>query len=138
MASVQFASSTRPSTGNAFFQATLGQPRLVGQLLTCLQRVVDAQFYSHKPPMRDPIVTSHRDILRWEAFSGCCGIYGRVDLDQRAFVDAEQSFGTTNVDFNSNMVSHLSRLGAASGADLSITRDQVTFQSELAPVSRRR
>ncbi len=81
--------------------------------------------------MRDPIVTSHRDILRWEAFSGCCGIYGRVDLDQRAFVDAEQSFGTTNVDFNSNMVSHLSRLAAASNADLSITRDQVTFQSEL-------
>ncbi len=127
---VDFAASTKPNQGNSFFQAKLRQPRLVGQMLTSLQRVVQAQFYTHKPPMRDPVVTSHQKLLRWEGFSGCCGIYGRVDLDERAFSELEQSFGTTNVDFNSNIVSHLARLGSLSDAHLRVTREAVELQTE--------
>ncbi len=30
--------------------------------------------------IRDPVVTSHEDRLRFESFSGCCGVYARLDV----------------------------------------------------------
>lgn len=119
------ASSSKPSIGNHFFQAKLWQPRLVGQLLMALQRVVQSQFHQHRPPMRDPVVTSQSNLLRWEAFSGCCGIYCRVDLDERAFHELSQSPGTTNVDFNSDMIGQLARLGQHDDTQLTVSREGI-------------
>ena len=119
------ACSTKPQTGSHFFQAKLWQPRLIGQLLMGLQRVVQSQFHQHRPPMRDPVVTSQSNLLRWEAFSGCCGVYCRVDLDERAFNELSQSPGTTNVDFNSEMIGQLARLGQHEDAQLSVSREGI-------------
>ncbi|MFV2013036.1 MULTISPECIES: hypothetical protein [unclassified Micromonospora] len=32
------------------------------------------------PASLDPVVTGGRDRLRFESFSGCCGVYARLDV----------------------------------------------------------
>jgi hypothetical protein len=132
------AAATKPRTGADFFTAKLWQPRLVGQMLTVLSRVVQSQFHTFKPIQLDPVVTSHSSMLRFEGFSGCCGVYARVDFDQRAFHELEQSFGTTNVDFNSAMISQLARLGQLDDAKLSVSRDQVALETPQTKVIERK
>ena len=68
-------------------------------------------------------------MVRFEGFSGCCGVYARVDLDQRAFAQATQTFGTTNVDFNPPMIAHLARISRSDDTSLSITRESVSIES---------
>ena len=53
--------------------------------------------------LRDPVVTSNRDRLRFEAFSSCCGVHARLDLIPGALEVAPVVSGTTNVDFNGAM-----------------------------------
>lgn len=68
-----------------FFHGTLRRPRIVGDLLSVLGDVVRTHFFDALPPDLDPVVTSSPAMLRFEGFSGCCGVYARVDLDKRAF-----------------------------------------------------
>ena len=51
-------------------------------------------------------------MLRLEGFSGCCGVYARVDLPAAAFDREIQGRGTTNVDFNT---AHANSLGSGCG-----------------------
>lgn len=94
-----------------------------------LNHIVRTHFFDARPPQLDPFVTSSPKLVRWEGFSGCCGVYARVDLDQRAFLRAEQTFGTTNVDFNSAMINQLSQVGRSDGVNLSISSQAVVLQS---------
>src|SRR5260370_190675 len=57
-----------------------------------------------------PVVTCSDDILRFEAFSGCCSTYGRLDLLPQAVSGEFISRGTTNVDFNASMRAALARI----------------------------
>ena len=121
-----------------FFQGGLQRPDLVSQSLLVLNRIVRTHFFDARPPQRDPIVTSSPKLVRWEGFSGCCGVYARVDLDQRAFQDAEQTFGTTNVDFNSEMISQLSKVGRHDETRLSISNEAVVLSTGEAEVVERK
>ena len=51
--------------------------------------------------LRDPVVTSNDDRLRFESFSGCGGVHARLDLLPDALDEAPRASGTTNVDFSS-------------------------------------
>jgi hypothetical protein len=53
--------------------------------------------------LRDPVVTSNGDRLRFESFSSCCGVHARLDLLPAALADAPAASGTTNVDFGDAM-----------------------------------
>jgi hypothetical protein len=64
-------------------------------------------------------------MLRLEGFSGCCGVYARVDLDDRAFDCEVQTFGTTNVDFNEPMRREIGRLRDGDHVELSVGRESV-------------
>ena len=66
--------------------------------------------------LRDPVVTSNGDRLRFESFSGCCGVHARLDLLPAALDEAPRVSGTTNVDFNQPMRAALA--GAAAGGPL--------------------
>lgn len=121
-----------------FFQGGLQRPDLVSQSLLVLNRIVRTHFFDARPSQRDPIVTSSPKMVRWEGFSGCCGVYTRVDLDQRAFQDAEQTFGTTNVDFNSEMISQLSKVGRHDETRLSISNEAVVLSTGEAEVVERK
>lgn len=126
----ELAASADAASELTFFDGQLQRADLVARMLMVLSQIVRTHFFDARPPQLDPIATSSPHRVRWEGFSGCCGVYARVDLDQRAFVDARQTFGTTNVDFNSAMLSHLSRVGRADNVRLSIRHDGVTLRSD--------
>ena len=100
---VQLATSGGRCPASQYFHGTLRKPRTTGDLLSVLAAVVRTHFHQPRPPDLDPVVTSSPAMLRFEGFSGCCGVYARVDLDERAFDCEVQTFGTTNVDFNEPM-----------------------------------
>jgi len=94
-----------------FFDGRVRQPRVLGEMLYTLSDVVRTHFFMPlKPGMLDPVLTSNEELLRLEGFSGCCGVYARVDLPAEAFDGECHGRGTTNVDFNTPMRNALLRL----------------------------
>lgn len=111
-----------------FFEGKLLHPRECGDMLLVLSDVVRTHFFLPRPALLDPVVTSNERLLRFEGFSGCCGVYARVDLKQESF-DAELvGRGTTNVDFNNPMRAALSRLRNNEDARLSVGAEAVTLE----------
>ena len=111
-----------------FFRGRLCHPRIIGDLLGALATVVRTHFFDARPSHRDPVVTSSPAMLRFEGFSGCCGAYARVDLDQRTFEAAQQTFGTTNVDFNDSMRRELARLADGEHIELLVGQEAVELR----------
>ena len=68
----------------------------------------------------DPVVTSGGEMLRFEAFSGCCSTYGRVDLLPSALDGEWLGRGTTNVDFNAPMRAALAKIRQSDTVSLSV------------------
>lgn len=125
------AASSGPSLDeHTFFDGRLTRPDITARLLLVLSQIVRTHFFDARPPQMDPIATSSPSMVRFEGFSGCCGVYARVDLDQRAFAEASQTFGTTNVDFNPPMIAHLARISRSDDTSLAITRDSVSIETE--------
>ena len=101
---------------------------MAADLLLTLGDVARSRF--HVPPamlsrileLADPVATCADDRLRFEAFSACCSVYGRVDLLPDAYRRRDVGRGTTNVDFGAAMraalagVEERSRLGLTVGA----------------------
>lgn len=109
-----------------FFEGRMREPRVVGDMLLCLSDVVRTHFFLPRPALLDPVVTSHEEVVRFEGFSGCCGVYARVDLAAAAFEADLAGRGTTNVDFNNPMRAALSRLRNTDDARLAVGQDAVT------------
>ena len=111
-----------------FFEGRLRKPGEAGRMLLALADVVGTHFFLPTPPNLDPVVTSNEAMLRFEGFSGCCGVYARVDLPPEAFDRDLAGRGTTNVDFNSPMRAALSRLrDADDDARLAVGADEVAL-----------
>lgn len=111
-----------------FFEGRLCHPRVVGDMLIALSDVVRTHYFMpNLAALRDPVVTSNEEMLRFEGFSGCCGVYARGDLEEKAFESELQGRGTTNVDFNTPMRAALIRLRERSDARLSVGRDEVVL-----------
>jgi hypothetical protein len=73
------------------------------------------------------VLTSNEDMLRLEGFSGCCGVYARVDLPTDAFEGDRHGRGTTNVDFNVEMRNALLRLRDEEDVEFAIGADEVVL-----------
>lgn len=117
-----------------FFAGRVKQPRDVATMLLTLSSIIRTHFFDARPPQMDPIVTASRSLVRWEGFSGCCGAYARLDLDEGAFETEARRFGTTNVDFNPEMLAHLGRIGRADDVQLSIDSEAVTLEHNQSAV----
>src|SRR5438270_559164 len=107
------ACGTRSDAGATpyFFKGRLGYPREIAEQLLVLMELVNSRFYLPlSPKMLDPVVTSNEEVLRFEGFSSCCGVYGRVDINAEAFDAQQMARGTTNVDFNGAMRTSLARI----------------------------
>jgi len=119
-------------------------PRLVAELLTAVQLVVGARFFTpansvaHAIALSDPVVTSGGGLLRFEGFSSCCSTYVRVDLLPQAYDGLVIAKGTTNVDFNSSMRSALARVRDDAGLELAIGPDDMTLRSGGTEVTERK
>ncbi|PQO28837.1 SWIM zinc finger domain-containing protein [Blastopirellula marina] len=111
-----------------FLQSKLVYPRQTARMLRAVSRVVRTHYYDARPPQLDPIATASRNMLRFEGFSGCCGAYVRLDLDRAALNAEEIRFGTTNVDFNAEMIGHLDRIGRESDVSLDISPESIALE----------
>ena len=60
--------------------------------------------------LRDPVVTCNGDRLRFESFSGCCGVYARLDVLDEGMDGTALDRGTTNVDVNNELRLALARV----------------------------
>lgn len=126
---LRLATSDVAGSSGEYFRGKLTRPLLAADLLRGLVDVVQSRFYT--PPtmlervlrLADPVVTCADDVIRFEAFSACCGAYARVDLLPEALDGERIGRGTTNVDFNAPMRAALARvregdaLGLAIGAE---------------------
>ena len=122
-----------------FFEGLLRHPRTAGDMLIALSNIVQTHYFMpNMAALRDPVVTSNEEMLRFEGFSGCCGVYARVDFDERTFESELQDRGTTNVDFNTPMRAALIRLRDRSDARLSVGQDEVVLtQGENSAIEKK-
>ncbi len=110
-----------------FFEGRVRQPKIMGEMLFALSDVVRTHFFLPRPALLDPVLTSNEGLLRLEGFSGCCGVYARVDLPAEAFDGECLGRGTTNVDFNAPMRNALMRLRDSEDVHFAVGADEVVL-----------
>ena len=126
-----------------FFVGRLLKPRLYAELLSTVQLVVGARFFTPANSvartimLADPVVTAGGQLLRFEGFSSCCSCYVRVDLLPEAYDGEIVGKGTTNVDFNAPMRAALAGVRDVDGLALSIGHDALTLRSGAREVVER-
>lgn len=116
---------------SCFFWGQIKESFLLFRCLIALSNIVKSSF-SLTPAdfarMKDPIVTAGSERIRFEGFSFCAGVYGRVDVLPDGFDGEFPANGTTNVDFNQPMISALSRIQRNEKVLLSVGQKDVTVQ----------
>jgi len=111
-----------------FFSGRLAYPREMADQLLTLAQVVSARFFLPNAwRLVDPVVTSNDQVLRFEGFSSCCSVYARADMKAAAFETDLHGRGTTNVDFNSPMLTALARIRAQDRVRLSVGVNEVAL-----------
>jgi hypothetical protein len=125
---LRLATSGGPAPNPTFFRGRLLLPVVAADLLLTIGDVARSRF--HIPAqmlirileLADPVATCADERLRFEAFSACCSVYGRVDLLPDAYAGETVGRGTTNVDFGPGIraalagVQDRSELGLSLGA----------------------
>ena len=110
-----------------FFDGKVRAPRELGDMLVTLSDVVRTHYFLPMPALLDPVLTSNENLVRLEGFSGCCGVYARVDLPADAFEGDCHGRGTTNVDFNTPMRNALMRLRDNEDVRFAVGKDEVAL-----------
>ncbi|WP_329624676.1 SWIM zinc finger domain-containing protein [Streptomyces sp. NBC_01255] len=94
-----------------FFSGFLAAPQVAARGLLAVADVAAARYDQRiRPGSLDPVVTGNGDRLRFESFSGCGGVYARLDVLDEGLGGAETGHGTTNVDVNNPLREALSRM----------------------------
>lgn len=127
-----------------FFEGKLSQPKRTAEMLRALMKVVQSRF--HIPAMMlagimrnsDPVVTCNDELVRFEGFSACAGVYVRLDLEPASFIGDRTGRGTTNVDFNHPMLAALARIKKTDQVGISIGAEQVVLEKESGNVVEKR
>jgi hypothetical protein len=131
-----------PAAHPYFFTGFLAEPGPAAQALLATAAIARAQYHiagSTLQMLRDPVVTSNTDRLRFESFSGCCGVHARLDLPPEALAARPTTSGCTNVDFNPPMRAALAgAVATASQILLKVGDEEVTAVTERASVTERK
>jgi hypothetical protein len=103
-----------PAANPRFFTGFVTWPQATAAGLLAVAAVARARYYQpQRAAFRDPVVTCNGDRLRFESFSGCCGVYARLDVLSEALDGEVTDRGTTNVDVNEPLREALARVGGA-------------------------
>jgi hypothetical protein len=135
--------SEGPALHPYFFKGFLTQPAPAAAGMLACAAIARARYY-HAPGsviakmIADPVVTSNDYRLRFESFSGCCGVHARLDLLPDALDEAPCASGTTNVDFNEPMRAALASAVADGPVRLSVGTDEVAVTTMQDSVTERR
>jgi hypothetical protein len=129
-----------PALHPYFYSGFLAEPGSGAMGLLAVAAIARVRYFdAGRPAFVDPVVTSNVDTLRFESFSGCCGVHARLDLPPDALGGQPAANGTTNVDFNPPMRAALA-VAAATGSPilLKVGDDEVTAVTETASVTERK
>ena len=134
---------TGPAAHPYFFTGFLTDPAPAAQALLATAAIARAQYHVAASTvallLRDPVVTSNADRLRFESFSGCCGVHARLDLPPDALAARPAASGCTNVDFNPPMRAALAgAVATASQLLLKVGDEEVTAVTEAVSVTERK
>ena len=128
-ADVSLATSDEALRNPRFFSGRIRQPRMFANMLLVLSEIVRSHFFIQRQTLMDPVITSSPEMLRLEGFSGCCGVYVRVDLEHDFFDGQILDQGTTNVDFNDPLRNALGRIGDTHDVQFHVGRDVVELSA---------
>lgn len=102
----------RRSAHPRFFTGFFTTPEAAAVALLAVAEVARTRYYQPVSPEHpDPVVTGSRDRLRFESFSGCCGVYARLDALPAGLDGEVLAHGTTSVDVNPPLRQALARVG---------------------------
>lgn len=123
----KFSELSRGS-GDCFFWGKIKQAYELARCLIVLSRTVQSSF--NLSPfqlalLKDPIVTAGNQLIRFEGFSHCAGVYARVDVLGDGLDGEFPEAGTTNVDFNPPMIAALSKTARKQDLVLSVGQKEV-------------
>ena len=126
-----------------FFSGFLTEPEQGAQGLLAVAAVARARYFVPMTAQRaaailDPVVTSDGELLRFESFSGCCGVYARLDVLPDGLDGDLLERGTTNVDVNPPLQAALARVGGREPLHLSVGPDDLTVRTLDAAVVERK
>jgi hypothetical protein len=141
---LRLATSGGPAANPEFFRGRLALPVEASDLLLTVGDVARARF--HVPAamlarilmLADPVATCADDRLRFEAFSACCSVYGRVDFLPDGFDGEIVGRGTTNVDMGPGLRATLARVNERSNLGLTVGESSVEVSADGAAVVERR
>ncbi|MER6675440.1 SWIM zinc finger family protein [Streptomyces sp. NPDC000983] len=118
-----------------FFAGFLTDPQVASAGLLAVADVAAARYYQRQlRASLDPVVTGNGDRLRFESFSGCGGVYARLDVLSAGLDGAEVGHGTTNVDVNNPLREALSRIGTDDPLHLRVGPDELAVTTLDGPV----
>jgi hypothetical protein len=137
---VLLATAGGRSANPAFFSGFSHQPALTARAILTVAEVARTRYFDPGAAnrSRDPVVTSNMDVLRFESLSACNGVYARFDLDREALDGTFLSWGTTNVDLNSQMRNALAGIADAEPLRLTVGSDELTVDTLDGTVVERR
>ncbi|GAA1217741.1 SWIM zinc finger domain-containing protein [Kitasatospora nipponensis] len=115
------ATPTGAAANPRFFSGFLTAPAPAAAALLAVADVAATRYYQPlRPASLDPVVTANGDRLRFESFSGCCGVYARLDVLAEGLDGDDIGHGTTNVDVNNPLREALGLIGAADPLHLAV------------------
>jgi hypothetical protein len=135
------ATEAGPAVHPRFFSGLLTEPAVGAAGMLAVAAVARARYVTSASvvaQLRDPVVTSNGDRLRFESFSGCCGVHARLDLLPAALDGAPALSGTTNVDFNDSMRAALAGTAAGRALLLTVGADEVSVTTTAGSVTERK
>jgi hypothetical protein len=128
-----------PAANPRFFTGFLAGAEQAAAGLLAVADVAQARYWQPQvAALRDPVVTCNGDRLRFESFSGCCGVYARLDVLSAALEGQVHDRGTTNVDVNGPLREALARVGGADPLHLAVGPDELAVTTLDGPVVERR
>ncbi|MDH6221408.1 SWIM zinc finger family protein [Streptomyces pseudovenezuelae] len=118
-----------------FFTGFLTSPQVASAGLLAVADVAAARYYQRLlRASLDPVVTGNGDRLRFESFSGCGGVYARLDVLAPGLDGGEVGHGTTNVDVNNPLREALSRIGSDDPLHLRVGPEELAVTTLDGPV----
>jgi hypothetical protein len=128
------ATAETRGTDPLLFRGQVRDPMAFADALLTVGAVARARF-SVPPAMlgkilllADPVVTAADDRLRFEAFSSCASVYGRLDLLPGSVDGLFHGSGTTNVDLGADVRAALAGVTADARLDLEVGQDRLAVE----------
>ncbi|WP_240662011.1 SWIM zinc finger domain-containing protein [Streptomyces sp. WAC 06738] len=120
-----------------FFDGTLVESQASAAALLAVADVAAARYHDPRPAgsaSLDPVVTAGGGWLRFESFSGCCGVHARLDVPPAGLDGGEVGRGTTNVDVNLPLRDALGRLAGREPLGLTVGPGELTVRAGGDPI----